>query len=129
MNIGKDSKSHKPTILYVEDDFISHELVRLYLGPEYGYIISESVEDAKEQLKKTVIDLILIDLSLKGEEDGLDLIKYLRKSKKWQSLPAIAITAHAFIADREKCLKAGCNDYMSKPILKDNLLNKVNQYL
>ncbi|MCH8067990.1 MAG: hypothetical protein IID16_01775 [Candidatus Marinimicrobia bacterium] len=47
--------------------------------------------------------MILLDLTLKGNEDGLHLVTYLRKSRKWESIPVIAITAYAFMADREKC--------------------------
>jgi len=61
------------------------------------------------------IQLILLDLSLRGDEDGLDLARFLRADDKWDRVPIIALTAHAFAADRDRCMGAGCNDFMTKP--------------
>jgi len=87
------------------------------------------VGGAKEQLKKYPVKLILLDLSLIGNEDGLDLVRWMRKTKTWKETPVIATTAHAFTKDKDNCLVAGCEVYLSKPIKRDILLEKINKYM
>jgi len=61
------------------------------------------------------------------EKDGLEATREIRQFNK--KIPVIAQTAYALSGDKEKALKAGCNDYISKPLQKDNLLNKINHLL
>ncbi len=88
-----------------------------------------SVDGAKQQLKQYPVDLILLDLSLVGNEDGLDLVRWMRKTKTWRKIPVIATTAHAFTTDRDNCISTGCNDYLSKPIKKMELLEKLEEWM
>lgn len=120
---------HKQSILIVEDDPSTQNLIKYFLKNRYEIHFAESVSEAKEAIQKNSIDLVLLDLSLKGNEDGLDFVKYLRKSKQWKQLPVIATTAHAFISDKDRCLDIGCNDYLTKPIKMDLLLEKIRLYL
>ncbi|MEE9189346.1 MAG: ATP-binding protein, partial [Candidatus Neomarinimicrobiota bacterium] len=117
------------TILLVEDDPGSRKLVRTLLKDHYHVITAETVEQAKEKLKTGKVHLALLDLSLIGNEDGLDLVRWMRNTKRWKSCPVIALTAHAFTTDRDLCLSEGCNDYLIKPIKKDLLHNKINALL
>ncbi len=116
-------------ILIVEDDQKPQNLFKYFLKSQYELCYAISVVGAKRQLKEHDVDLILLDLSLVGNEDGLDLARFMRQSKQWKSLPIIAVTAHAFTSDRDNVINAGCNDYMAKPIMKDQLLKKIEHYL
>jgi len=58
----------------------------------------------------------LSDVSLAGDEDGLELVRWMRTTKQWRKTPVIATTAYAFTGDRDNCLATGCNDYLSKPV-------------
>jgi len=118
----------KSFVLVVEDDHNSQMLMNYYLRESYEIDFAVSVTEAKEKLISQDADIILLDLSLEGGEDGLDLVKYMRTKDKFRSISVIATTAHAFTADREKCLEAGCNDYISKPIKKDKLLKMMSKY-
>ena len=118
----------KSLILLVEDDPGSRKLVEFFLKEKYDLCFAVSVGEAKEQLKKYPVDLVLLDLSLVGNEDGLDLVKWMRKSKIWKKTPVIATTAHAFTTDQNNCITAGCNDYLSKPIKKNGLLEMISKY-
>ena len=122
-------KADKPLVLLVEDDPDSQKLIEYFLKEKYELCFAISVEEAKQLLKKYKIDLILLDLSLPGKEDGLDLVRWMRKTKTWKKTPAIATTVHAFTSDREKCLAAGCNDYISKPIIRKKLNEKIRKVL
>jgi PAS domain S-box-containing protein len=119
----------KPTVLLVDDDPSSQKLTEYFLQGAHDVCFAVSVEGAKQQLKKQQVDLILLDLSLVGEEDGLDLVRHLRKTKKWRNIPIIALTAHAFTTDRDNCITAGCNDYLSKPIKREKLVEKIGKFV
>jgi PAS domain S-box-containing protein len=121
--------AEKPLVLLVEDDLNSQKLTEFYLKGKYDICFAVSVDEAKQQLKKHPVDLILLDLSLVGNEDGLDLVRWMRKTKTWQKTPVVATTAHAFTKDLDNCLAAGCNDYLSKPIKKEKLLDKISEFV
>ena len=117
----------KPLVLVVEDDMNSQMLMNYYLRDSYEIDFAVSVTDAKEKLKSFSADIILLDLSLEGGEDGLDLARYIRNEDKWPDIFIIATTAHAFTADRDNCIAAGCDDYLAKPFTKVDLLDKIAQ--
>jgi len=119
----------KPHVLVVEDELNSQNLVKYFLKKSYHIRFAVSVDEAKQELKKRGANLILLDLSLEGDEEGLELVRWMRTTKRWEKTPVIATTAHAFIKDRDKCLAAGCNDYLSKPINKENLLKKIKEFV
>jgi CheY-like chemotaxis protein len=72
------------------------------------------------------IDIILMDIRM-PEKDGLTATKEIRLEKN--NIPIIAQTAYALSEDKSKCLKAGCNDYLTKPINNDTLLSTIDKYL
>ncbi|NIA18650.1 MAG: response regulator, partial [Simkaniaceae bacterium] len=119
----------KPQVLLVEDDSDTQKLTEFCLKEKYDIYFAVSVEEAKQQLKKYKIALVLLDLSLIGNKDGLDLVCWMRKTKDWKRTPVIVTTAHAFASDREKCLAAGCDDYLSKPIKSEKLLEKIRKHI
>ena len=125
-----ENKVHIDTklrILYVEDDITSQELVEMILRKfhEIKYVISG--EEALELMKTYQFDLILMDISLKGGINGLQLTKILRNNPLYNKIPIIAVTAHAFENDRIASMEAGCNDYISKPVRKNDLLAIINK--
>ncbi|MFH1853382.1 MAG: PAS domain S-box protein [Candidatus Neomarinimicrobiota bacterium] len=118
----------KPLVLVVEDDANSQRLIHYFLKNDYGVSFAISTAKAREQLEKNQIDLVLLDLSLKGDEDGIALVKFMRNSSNYQSIPVVACTAHTSVVDRDNCLEAGCNDFLAKPIKKSELIEKIHQY-
>jgi len=119
----------KPYVLVVEDDNHSQMLMNYYLRDKYEVEIVASVTEAKTKLPGKQIDIILLDLSLEGGEDGLDLARYIYEEGEWPNISIIATTAHAFTADRDNCIAAGCKDYISKPIKKNDLLAMMSKYV
>ena len=122
-------ESEKPTVLVVEDDVNSQKLMGYFLRDKFQILCASSVPEAKEQLANNPVDLVLLDLSLFGDEDGLDLARFMRNAEEWKDIPIIALTAHAFVTDRENCLKAGCNDYLAKPVNRKHLLEKISAFI
>ena len=121
--------AHKK-ILLAEDNFINRKLVTFILDRE-GYPF-EIAEDGKEVVEKFLAnpgdyDLILMDVQM-PVMDGYEAIKIIRE-RGFQDIPVIAMTAQSMIGDREKCLAAGMNDYISKPIKKRNFLEVLRKWL
>lgn len=116
-------KQNNTVVLIVEDDPLAQQLLKYFLQDVAGFCFASSVVEAKRQIENNSVDFILLDLSLEGDENGLDFARYLRQSEKWKKTPIIVITAHAFNETREECLDAGCDDYLSKPFRKDELFD------
>ena len=118
----------KAHIMVVEDDRASFEVIRFMLEEE-GFQLShaETGEEAIELFSGDHhFDLILMDIKMPGI-DGYQTTREIRKING--DIPIIAQTAHALSGDKEKSLSAGCNDYLTKPIKKELLLNKIRTYL
>jgi CheY-like chemotaxis protein len=83
---------------------------------------AESGKEAIELLKEsTDIDLVLMDVMMPGL-DGFDTMRIIRQLDAYKQLPIVAVTAKAMAGDRERCLEAGANDYIAKPVNVDVLL-------
>jgi CheY-like chemotaxis protein len=74
------------------------------------------------------VDLVLMDIMM-PEMDGLTAMREIRKCPQWQKLPIIALTAKAMKDDQERCLQAGANDYIAKPLDVDKLLSLVRIWM
>lgn len=114
-------------ILLVEDNEIN-QLIATRLLQQKGYKTSIAIHgfEALEKLKQQNFDLILMDLQM-PEMDGYEATKKIRQQPKWVDIPIIAMTADAMSDVNEKCLAAGMNDYISKPI-NVKQLNKTLHY-
>ena len=119
----------KPMILVVEDDILNQKLITFYLREKYDMCYGASVIESKKCLEANNPDLVLLDLSLLGGENGLELCYYIKHSDKWKHIPVIAVTAHAFSETRQACEDAGSDAYMTKPVKKNELINMIEKYL
>lgn len=116
-------------ILLVEDnemnrDMLSRRLIRR------GFEVAVAL-DGKQGADMAVSespDLILLDMSL-PVMNGWDAARILKADPVTQEIPIIALTAHAMGGDREKALKAGCDEYETKPVEFKRLLEKINSFL
>lgn len=121
--------SDVPIILVVEDEednllFISHALIYL----KYNFITASKGQDALDLATKYDIDLVLLDLIL-PDINGFDLASRLKQNKSTQNISIIAISGLVRKKDHDRALMAGCDDYLEKPYLINDLNRKIRQYL
>jgi CheY-like chemotaxis protein len=108
-------------IAVVEDNPDNRLLVNAILEDAYDISEYETGVQAVEGLADDPPDLVLLDISL-PEMDGTEVLAWIRQQPQFRSLPVIALTAHAMAGDREKYLAAGFNDYVTKPIVDEDVL-------
>lgn len=124
----KGKVSPKKTILIAEDDETSFFFLKFVLAKEnvnifYARSGQEAIDISEAHPE---IDLILMDIKM-GGMGGIEATQII-KSKN-PNIPVIAQTAFALSSDKENILKSGCDDYITKPIRKEELLEKVNFFL
>ncbi|MGA8222978.1 MAG: response regulator [Candidatus Acidiferrales bacterium] len=114
----------KMKILLAEDNAVNRTLARKLLEKQgHTVVIAENGREALEALDREAVDLVLMDVQM-PEMDGLTAARAIREKEKTTGahLPIISLTAHAMKGDREKCLAAGADDYLAKPIHTPDLL-------
>jgi len=118
----------KYTVLIVEDDLINFKVIEAMLrNTKINIIHADTGVMAIEHVRLfPKIDIVLMDVHL-PEMSGLEATGRIVKMNK--TLPVIAQTANAMSEDKEKCLEAGCVDYISKPIDMGDLFAKISKYL
>lgn len=120
----------KKKILIVDDDPRNIFALKLTLKAR-GFQLesSTSAQEAIDMMKShNDFSVVLMDMMM-PEMDGYEAIKIIRNSEGIQDVPVIAVTAQAMPEDRQKCLDAGAQDYVSKPINVDVLLNSIEKIL
>jgi len=119
----------KPVILVVDDQLQNIELLEAQLVPHgYEIIMAVNGEDALDKLSGNRIDLILLDIMMPSM-DGFEVTRRVRQSEKTRLLPVILVTALWETEDRIKGIEAGCDDFISKPIDKLELLARIRSLL
>jgi PAS domain S-box-containing protein len=116
------------TILIAEDEEVNFSLLETILIPTGACVLRaktgmEAIEKCQTDKR---INLVLMDIKM-PDLDGIEATKRIKDDRK--GLPIIAQTAYAMSTDEENCLKAGCDDYISKPLRIDDLLKKIDHYI
>ena len=132
---GRDDMLEGRRILAVEDDVRNiYALTSIFEPLGVSVQIARNGREALDLLTKcmgsldTAVDLVLMDVMM-PEMDGLTATREIRKNPAWKKLPVIMLTAKAMKDDQEKCLEAGANDYMAKPLDVEKLLSLVRVWM
>lgn len=116
-------------VLIIDDDHRNIFALKATLL-SYGYSCYTAVtaeEGIGVLLNNAGIKVVLMDMMM-PETDGYEAINIIRNNNQLSSVAVIAVTAQAMVGDREKCLQAGADDYISKPVNVDVLLEKLDKY-
>ena len=122
----ESSKPGLPTILVAEDTDSNYILVRAILGKSYHLERARDGMEAVTMFEELHPDLILMDMKMPNL-DGLDATKIIRELSP--KIPIIALTAYAYECDRQAALKAGCNEFLTKPYKQEELKELIERHL
>jgi len=118
-----------PRILLVEDNEMNRDMLSRRLQRKgYSVLIAVDGEQGLATAYSEMPDLILMDISLPFI-DGYEVTRRLKANPRTRNIPVIALTAHALLTDRDKALRAGCNDYDTKPVDFTRLTEKIETLL
>jgi signal transduction histidine kinase/CheY-like chemotaxis protein len=124
---GEPVSLQKIKALIAEDNLMNQHLIgHLMRSWSIDYTIVNNGQEAVEALKREAYNIILMDIQM-PEMDGYSATQYIRKNIN-RDIPIIAMTAHAMIGEKEKCLHLGMNDYVSKPIKETVLYNIIARH-
>ncbi|MCL5030529.1 MAG: response regulator [Bacteroidetes bacterium] len=115
----------RPKLLVVEDDLENQRLIETYLKRKFRISVCDSEDTFNEQLSKNNFEVFLVDISLRGPKDGLQLVKELRKSAQYSNAPIICISAHVFPRDRQNAFDAGVDEFLTRPIRNEDMMSSI----
>jgi len=125
-NVPKNTMSK---ILLVEDNEMNRDMLTRRLERKgFEIVIAVDGQAGIDMASSASADIILMDLSL-PVIDGWEATRRLKADAATQSIPVIALTAHAMAGDEQKALEAGCDDYDTKPVNLNRLLGKIDKLL
>jgi CheY-like chemotaxis protein len=114
-------------IMYVEDNPANISLMQRIARMGGHQVINYTNGDlVLDNFEKDQPNLVLMDLQLEGRMTGLEIVKTLRE--RGFTTPIVAVTAYAMVGDRERCIEAGCDSYLSKPLPVAELVELVKAY-
>jgi two-component system, cell cycle response regulator DivK len=120
-----NSNTQIPKLLIIEDDIENQKFLGFFLKRYFQVNVCDSSETFYSYMNKEKADIILMDISIKGQKNGLELTKELKNNPKFSNIPVVCYTAHASNKDRLNALDAGCDAYISKPSDIHTLLNSL----
>ncbi|MCW6052149.1 PAS domain S-box protein [Lyngbya sp. CCAP 1446/10] len=122
-------KEASPLILLAEDNEANISTVTSYLKAKgYRIVLAKNGEEAIALAKSENPNIILMDIQMPGL-DGLEAMEHIRRDPNLVNVPIIALTALAMTGDRDRCLAAGANDYLTKPVKLKQLVSSIQQLL
>ncbi|MCK5590770.1 MAG: response regulator [Candidatus Pacebacteria bacterium] len=115
-------EEQKPNLLVVEDDYENQKFLQIFLKRKFNVEICDSSDTFYEKLKEKKFHVILMDISLRGKKDGLQLTRELRENPEYRRLPIVGLSAHAFQRDKDNAYDAGIDVFLTKSVQNDVLM-------
>lgn len=124
-----ETENRKPHLLVVEDDYENQKFLEIFLKRKFELMICDSADSFYNLINEHDFEIILMDISLRGKKDGLQLTREIREMPKYKDIPIVALSAHAFQKDKENAYQAGVDMFLTKPVQNEVLLETlVNLY-
>jgi PAS domain S-box-containing protein len=117
----------KLSLLVVDNDETTLLLVQAFLKDKYKINTARNSKEALTMAEKDIYNLILMDINLGKDVNGLETTKILRENPAYKNIPIIAMTAFAMDGDKEEFLSSGCTDYISKPFIQNQLVEIIDK--
>lgn len=124
---GRSASS--PSVLVVEDHLETRIFLEAALEERFDVVALAPAPAALEAAQRRAFDLLVFDISLGKNEDGVRLLRRVRALPGYAQVPALAVTAYALPRDRQRYLEAGFDAYLSKPFFQDDILEAAAQLL
>lgn len=113
--------------LYIEDQVDSQILFKVQMKGLKEIKFAVGFEDALPLLENEQFDFIVMDINLQGEYNGLDALKIIHKMPGYENIPIVAVTAYVLPGDKEKFIATGFNDFISKPIFREKMIESLER--
>lgn len=120
------SATESQEVLVVEDNRETQLLLRHLLATRFSVTVATDAATALEEVRGNSYMLILMDINLGDDQDGVDIFQEVRTIDRYETVPVIALTAYALPGDRERFVKTGFDGYLSKPFTKKQLMEAVD---
>ena len=127
--LGVSVTDSHPRLLVAEDNVVNQKLVKAMLTKAgYDVTLVENGQIAVDEYQKSTFDLVILDLQMPimGGIEAAQAIRSL-SDRRGDKIPILALTAHAFEDDKERCFQAGMNGYLTKPIQREQLLTTISE--
>ncbi len=121
-------KERKKILLVDDTDTILLFLKTLLAGQNFDFLTAKNGAEAVEKARRERPDLVLLDIFM-PVMDGIEACRVMKGDPELKSIPVIIVTARREAENVERCLDAGCDDYVFKPVRKLELLDKINRLL
>ncbi len=118
-----------PHVLLVDDDLTTYGVIKYMTAKLCTIIHAKDAKEAISAIRETTYDLILLDINLGVGLNGFDVLKEIKATQGYESVPVVALTAYAMAGDRDRFLSAGCDYYLAKPFKKMDLLDLIQTAL
>jgi two-component system, sensor histidine kinase and response regulator len=121
---------NKVNMLLVEDDSLSVKFFVMYFSRFFEIEVADTVQKFYNAIKsETLFDIIVMDISLQDDKDGLQLTRELRATERYCDCPIVALTANVFKHDEISAFKAGVTKFLRKPIESSILLKELMEVI
>jgi two-component system cell cycle response regulator DivK len=116
------------SILIVEDEAISAILLRKLLEKDFDVDVAQNADECLAYGKSKVYNICILDINLgKGSKDGKELLAHFKSDERYNNSKFLAITAYALPGDKEKYVQMGFDQYFSKPIVFEEVINSIKE--
>lgn len=121
-------KERKKILLVDDTDTILLFLKTLLAGQNFEFLTAKNGAEAVEKARRERPDLVLLDIFM-PVMDGIEACRVMKGDPELKDIPVVIVTARSEAENVERCLDAGCDDYVFKPVRKLELLDKINRLL
>jgi DNA-binding response OmpR family regulator len=119
----------KPKLLITEDDVENQKFLHLVLRNNFEIDMCDSEQCFINRMSEKDYDAVLMDVTLRGDKNGVDIIKDMRKKSQYKNIPVVCLSANVFGEDRIKAREAGIDVYLTKPVDNKLLINTLNKLI